>query len=77
MMTLFSSPKEVWSHRTRFVLAEKDVTIDIVDVGDRSLPEDLLDLNPYQSLPTMVERDLVVFDSRIIKPALAPVLVLD
>lgn len=66
MMTLFSSPKDVWSHRARFVLAEKDVTIEIVDVDGRSLPEDLLDLNPYQSLPTMVERDLVLYDSRII-----------
>ncbi len=66
MMTLFSSPKDVWSHRARFVLAEKDVTIDIVDVDGRALPEDLLDLNPYQSLPTMVERDLVLYDSRII-----------
>ena len=66
MMTLFSSPKDIWSHRTRFVLAEKDVTIDIVDVDGRALPEDLLDLNPYQSLPTMVERDLVLYDSRII-----------
>lgn len=65
-MTLFSSPKDVWSHRTRFVLAEKEVTPDIVDVDGRSLPEDLLDLNPYQSLPTLVERDLVLYDSRII-----------
>jgi len=65
-MTLFSNPKDVWSHRTRFVLAEKDVTLDIVDVDGRSLPEDLLDLNPYQSLPTLVERDLVLYDSRII-----------
>jgi len=66
MLTLFSSPTEVWSHRTRFVLAEKDISIDIVDVDGRALPEDLLDVNPYQSVPTMVERDLVVFDSRII-----------
>lgn len=66
MMTLFSSPKDIWSHRTRFVLAEKDVMIDIVDVDGRALPEDLLDLNPYQSLPTLVERDLVLYDSRII-----------
>lgn len=66
MMTLFSGPKDVWSHRTRFVLAEKEVAIDIVDVDGRALPEDLLDLNPYQSVPTMVERDLVLFDSRII-----------
>jgi len=48
------------------VLAEKEVTLDVVDVDGRSLPEDLLDLNPYQSLPTLVERDLVLYDSRII-----------
>lgn len=65
-MTLFSNPKDVWSHRTRFAMAEKDISIDIVDVDGRSLPEDLLDLNPYQSLPTLVERDLVLYDSRII-----------
>lgn len=65
-MTLFSSPKDMWSHRTRFVLAEKDVTLDIIDVDGRSLPADLMDLNPYHSLPTLVERDLVLFDSRII-----------
>ena len=70
MMTLFSSPKDIWSHRTRIVLAEKDIPIDIVDVQldgkGRALPEDLLELNPYQSLPTLVERDLVLYDSRII-----------
>jgi len=66
MMTLFSNPKDVWSHRTRFVLAEKDITMDIVDVDGRALPADLLDLNPYQTLPTMVERDLVLYDSRLI-----------
>jgi len=65
-MTLFSSPRDICSHRTRFVLAEKEVTLDVVDVDGRSLPEDLLDLNPYQSLPTLVERDLVLYDSRII-----------
>ena len=66
MMTLFSSPKDVWSHRTRFVLAEKEVGIDIVDVDNRIAPKELIDLNPYQSVPTLVERDLVLFDSRII-----------
>jgi len=65
-MTLFSSPKDMWSHRTRFVLAEKDVTLDVIDVDGRSLPADLMDLNPYHSLPTLVERDLVLYDSRII-----------
>jgi RNA polymerase-associated protein len=48
------------------VLAEKSINIDIVDVDDGSLPEDLLDLNPYSSVPTLVDRDLVLYDSRVI-----------
>ncbi len=66
MMTLFSSPDEVASHRTRIVLAEKDVEIEIVNVTPGRFPEDLLDLNPDHTLPTLVDRDLVLYDSRII-----------
>ena len=66
VMTLFSKPTDPWSHRTRLVLAEKSITIDIVDVDDGNLPEDLLDLNPYNSVPTLVDRDLVLYDSRVI-----------
>lgn len=66
VMTLFSKPTDPWSHRTRLVLAEKSISIDIVDVEEGSLPEDLLDLNPYNSVPTMVDRDLVLYDSRVI-----------
>jgi RNA polymerase-associated protein len=65
-MTLFSKPTDPWSHRTRLVLAEKSINIDIVDVDEGSLPEDLLDLNPYNSVPTLVDRDLVLYDSRVI-----------
>jgi RNA polymerase-associated protein len=65
-MTLFSKPLDPWSHRTRLVLAEKSIAIDIVDVEDGNLPEDLLDLNPYNSVPTLVDRDLVLYDSRVI-----------
>ena len=66
VMTLFSKPNDPWSHRTRLVLSEKSITIDIVDVDDGTLPEDLLDLNPYNSVPTLVDRDLVLYDSRVI-----------
>ncbi len=65
-MTLYSSPTCFYSHRTRLVMAEKSVSIDIVDVDGVDLPEDLLDLNPYHSLPTLVDRDLVLYDSRVI-----------
>jgi len=65
-MTLFSSPTDPQSHRTRIVLAEKGIGIDIVSVGPGRFPEDLLDLNPYHSMPTLVDRDLVLYDARVI-----------
>jgi len=65
-MTLFSAPTDPWSHRTRLVLAEKGISIELVNVDLLKLPEDLLDLNPYHSVPTLVDRDLVLYDSRVI-----------
>jgi RNA polymerase-associated protein len=65
-MTLFSAPNDPGSHRTRIVLAEKGISIDVVSVEPGKLPEDLLDLNPYHSVPTLVDRDLVLYDSRVI-----------
>ena len=66
VMTFFSDPQDIQSHRVRVVLAEKNVTCDIVDVDPLDLPEDVIDLNPYGSAPTLVDRDLVLFDARII-----------
>ena len=66
VMTLFSAPTDPWSHRTRLVLAEKSIAIELVNVDVAQLPEDLLDLNPYHSVPTLVDRDLVLYDSRVI-----------
>jgi stringent starvation protein A len=66
VMTLFSAPTDPWSHRTRLVLAEKGISIELVNVDLHKLPEDLLDLNPYHSVPTLVDRDLVLYDSRVI-----------
>lgn len=65
-MTLFSNPTCFQSHRARLVMAEKSISIDVVDVDGVNLPEDLLDLNPYHSVPTLVDRDLVLYDSRVI-----------
>lgn len=66
IMSLFSRPTCIYSHRTRLVLAEKSINIDIVNVEGDDLPEDLLDLNPYHTVPTLVDRDLVLYDSRVI-----------
>jgi DNA-binding NtrC family response regulator len=53
-MTLFSAPDDPWSHRTRIVIAEKAIEIEIVDVAPGKYPEDLLDLNPYHTTPTLM-----------------------
>ena len=66
VMTLFSKPTCIHSHRTRLVLAEKNINIEIVNVDGPDLPEDLMDLNPYHTVPTLVDRDLVLYDSRVI-----------
>jgi len=66
VMTLFSKPTDIHSHRTRLVLAEKNINIEIANVMGNELPEDLMDLNPYHTVPTLVDRDLTLYDSRVI-----------
>ena len=66
VMTLFSRPTDIHSHRTRLVLAEKNINIEIANVVGPDLPEDLMDLNPYHTVPTLVDRDLTLYDSRVI-----------
>ena len=66
VMTLFSRSTDIHSHRTRLVLAEKNINIEITNVVGPELPEDLMDLNPYHTVPTLVDRDLTLYDSRVI-----------
>jgi RNA polymerase-associated protein len=65
-MTLFSRPTDIHSHRARLVLAEKNINIEISSILGTELPEDLMDLNPYHTVPTLVDRDLTLYDSRVI-----------
>ncbi|MGE0625269.1 MAG: glutathione S-transferase N-terminal domain-containing protein [Pseudomonadales bacterium] len=65
-MTLFSDARDQYSHRVRMVLAEKGVTCDIVDVDPANKPEDLAEINPYNSLPTLLDRDLVLYEANVI-----------
>lgn len=65
-MTLYSADNCPLSHRVRIVLNEKSITADIINVNVNELPEDLIDLNPYNSTPTLVDRDLVLYNSQII-----------
>ena len=66
LMTLYSKSTCIHSHRTRLVLAEKNINIEIKNIDGPDLPEDLMDLNPYHTVPTLVDRDLILYDSRVI-----------
>lgn len=66
VMNLFSSSSCPQSHRVRMVLAEKGITVEIIDVDTTQKPEDLIDLNPYNTVPTLVDRELVLYDPHTI-----------
>ena len=66
VMTLFTGAACPQSHRVRLVLAEKGITVEMVEVGGEVLVEDLVELNPYASVPTLVDRDLVLYNAHII-----------
>ena len=66
-MALYSSETSMDCHRVRFVLAEKGINVDIVNVSiDESAAADLAELNPYNMAPTLVDRDLVLYDAGVI-----------
>lgn len=65
-MTLFSDPGDHDSHCVRMVLAEKDVFVEVVDVKPGRRNQRLLDANVYHSVPTLVDRDLVLDHSNVI-----------
>lgn len=65
-MTLFSADDCVRCHTVRIVLAEKGINYDLQRVSDDEMPEDLHDLNPYGEVPTLVDRDLVLYNHQVI-----------
>ena len=65
-MTLFSDPTCQYSHRVRIVLAEKGVTVDIEDIEASGVTEEILEANPYGTLPTLVDRDLALYESKVV-----------
>lgn len=66
VMTLYSGSNDPYSHRVRLILAEKGVSVDVIEVNPEELPEELLHLNPYGTLPTIIDRDLVLYETNII-----------
>ena len=66
VMTLYSDPRDIYSHQVRIVLAEKGVNVEIKDLLPGEESEDLLQINPYYSVPTLIDRELVLYEARII-----------
>ncbi len=66
-MALYSSETGMDSHRVRFVIAEKGINVDIVNISqDESSAADMAELNPYNEAPTLVDRDLVLYNAGVI-----------
>ncbi len=66
MIKLYSDPASPDSHRTRIVLAEKELPGEIIDVEDGLIPQQLLDRNPSGKLPTLEDRDTVLFEASVV-----------
>jgi RNA polymerase-associated protein len=66
IMTLFTDSTDLECHRVRIVLAEKGINVDIITVEPDSFPEELAEVNPYSSVPTLVDRELVLYEPQVI-----------
>lgn len=66
MMTLYSGTICPYSHRCRIVLFEKGMDFQVIDVDVFNKPEDLAVMNPYNKVPVLVERDLILYEANII-----------
>ncbi|WP_085724056.1 glutathione S-transferase N-terminal domain-containing protein [Pseudomonas sp. R37(2017)] len=65
-LACYSDPADHYSHRVRIVLAEKGVSAEIIYVEAGSQPPKLIEVNPYGSLPTLVDRDLALWESTVV-----------
>ena len=65
-LACYSDPADHYSHRVRLVLAEKGVSAEIIDVRAGHCPPRLVEANPYGSVPTLVDRDLALYESRVV-----------
>ncbi len=65
-MNLYSGTTCPFSQRCRIVLYEKGMDFQIIDVDMYNKPEDIAAMNPYNRLPVLVERDLILYESNII-----------
>ncbi len=66
LMTLYTNKLCPSCHRVRVVLSEKGISADMVEIDPNHPQEDLYELNPYGTVPMLVDRDLVLYESSVI-----------
>lgn len=66
VLTLYTTEDGIQCHRVRLILAAKGVTYEREMVDPAQPPEDLAELNPYGDVPTLVERDMVLYDTAVV-----------
>jgi len=66
MIKLYSDPVSPDSHRTRIVLAEKELPSEIIDVEDDESSKALQDVNPVGKLPTLEDRSTILFEASVV-----------
>lgn len=63
-LVLYANRNHHLSHRVRIVLAEKKLQYELKFIDD--ITEDLADINPYNSTPTLIDRELVLYENHVI-----------
>ena len=64
--TLYSASQELESHAVRFIMAHKSIERDVLELKFEEMPEEVLELNPCQTLPTLFDRGMVLYDLSVI-----------
>jgi len=64
--TLYSATQELESHAVRFIMAHKSIERDVLEIKFEEMPEEILELNPCQTLPTLFDRGMVLYDLSVI-----------
>ncbi len=65
LLTLYSNPTCPDSHRVRFLASEKENLVEIINIFPHDLPEELINANPYGTLPTLIDKDVVLRDAQV------------
>ena len=63
---LFSLPNCLDSHRTRIVIKEKEISAEVHEVDTNKIPDEIKVISPYDQYPSLVDRELILQNSRVI-----------